>query len=154
MRLLQPTQQLYVFNFRESSDYKLQEECVDFLTNKCGITEFNANDIHRALGIFKSNSCSISGFRARALFPTFSLINHSCLRNARHLINSEQRLMQIVAQADIKAGQEINVRSAINGCWNDFIDIGLLSGTLVMCWRPGLRGETQSTQHGISNVDV
>ena len=50
------------------------------------------------------------GFRGRALFPTFSLINHSCVRNARHLVSSDERLMEVVAQADIGAGEEISVR--------------------------------------------
>ena len=50
------------------------------------------------------------GYRGRGLFPTFSLINHSCVRNARHLVSSDERLMEVVAQTDIKAGEEINVR--------------------------------------------
>ena len=50
------------------------------------------------------------GFRGRGLFPTFSLINHSCVRNARHLVTSDERLMEVVAQTDIRAGEEINVR--------------------------------------------
>ena len=52
----------------------------------------------------------MSGFRARGLFPTFSLINHSCVRNARHIISSEERTMEIIAQCDIKKGEEIHVR--------------------------------------------
>ena len=38
------------------------------------------------------------------------MINHSCVRNARHLVSSDERLMEVVAQTDIKAGEEINVR--------------------------------------------
>ena len=52
----------------------------------------------------------MAGFRGRGLFPTFSLINHSCVRNARHLITSDERVMEVVAQTEIRAGEEINVR--------------------------------------------
>jgi len=94
----------------ETDDWVIQEKAVDFLKVRCGIEEFSAEEIHRALGIFKSNSCNIAGFRARGLFPTFSLINHSCVRNARHIVSSKEGIMEVVAQRDIKAGEEINVR--------------------------------------------
>ena len=95
---------------KESEDWVIQEKAVKFLRDRCGIKEFTAEEIHRALGIFKSNSCNIAGFRARGLFPTFSLINHSCVRNARHIVSSKEGIMEVVAQRDIKAGEEINVR--------------------------------------------
>jgi len=95
---------------KNTEDWTIQEKAVKFLRERCGIEEFTAEEIHRALGIFKSNSCNIAGFRARALFPTFSLINHSCVRNARHIVSSKEGIMEIVAQRDIRAGDEINVR--------------------------------------------
>jgi len=95
---------------KETEDWAIQEKAVKFLRDRCAIEEFTAEEIHRALGIFKSNSCNIAGFRARALFPTFSLINHSCVRNARHIVSSKEGIMEVVAQRDIKAGEEINVR--------------------------------------------
>jgi len=95
---------------KETEDWAIQEKAVKFLRDRCGVEEFTGEEIHRALGIFKSNSCNIAGFRARALFPTFSLINHSCVRNARHIVSSKEGIMEVVAQRDIKAGDEINVR--------------------------------------------
>ena len=95
---------------QESPDWATQEKCVQLLTQRCGANTLTAADIHRALGIFASNSCSLAGYRGRGLFPTFSLINHSCVRNARHLVTSDERLMEVVAQRDIRAGEEINVR--------------------------------------------
>ena len=84
----------------------IQEKVVKFLQERCGITEFSKHDINRALGILKSNGCSLAGFRARGLFPTFSLINHSCVRNARHIVNSKEGIIEVHAQRDIKAGEE------------------------------------------------
>merc|ERR1711970_1038319 len=39
-----------------SQDWKIQEKCVKFLRERCGIEDFSTEEIHRALGIFKSNS--------------------------------------------------------------------------------------------------
>jgi hypothetical protein len=36
-----------------------------------------------ALAVLKSNTCSLFNYRARAVFPTFAMINHSCISNAR-----------------------------------------------------------------------
>ena len=33
---------------------------MEFLTQRCGVEEFSAADIHRALGIFASNSCNMA----------------------------------------------------------------------------------------------
>ena len=45
---------------RDTPDYEIQEKCVQFLTQRCGVKEFSAADIHRALGIFASNSCNMA----------------------------------------------------------------------------------------------
>lgn len=45
---------------RDTPDYEIQEKCVQFLTQRCGVEEFSAADIHRALGIFASNSCNMA----------------------------------------------------------------------------------------------
>ena len=45
---------------RDTPDYEIQEKCVEFLTQRCGVEEFSATDIHRALGIFASNSCNMA----------------------------------------------------------------------------------------------
>ena len=73
---------------------RVQEACVRFLTEDCS-AELEPEDIHRALGMFRSNSCNMAGFRGRGLFPTFSLINHSCVRNARHIVNSTKRTIEV-----------------------------------------------------------
>ena len=118
-----------------SDDWSLQEKCAEFLTRRCGLQTFTVSEIHRALGIFASNSCSLAGYRGRGLFPTFSLINHSCVRNARHIVTTEQRRMEVVAQTDIKAGQEINVRYTA-GCLEDHNhrQEQILAGWYFQCW--------------------
>ena len=50
---------------------------------------------------FQTN-CVGAGYGLVGLFPTFSLINHSCVRNARHIVTSDTRVMEVVAQRDIR----------------------------------------------------
>ena len=118
-----------------SADWSVQEKCAEFLTRRCSLHTFTVQEVHRALGIFASNSCSLAGYRGRGLFPTFSLINHSCVRNARHIVSSEERRMEVVAQTDIKAGQEINVRYTA-GCLEDFLERQqqISAGWYFDCW--------------------
>ena len=47
--------------FRKTPDYEVHEKIVKFLQERCKMTEYSSDDVHRALGIFKSNSCSMSG---------------------------------------------------------------------------------------------
>ena len=45
--------------------------------------------------------------KARALFPMFSLINHSCSANAKHTIYIKNRRIAVQAQTSIREGEEI-----------------------------------------------
>ena len=46
---------------RDSPDFAKQEKCVNFLLGDCAADQFSAEEIHRALGIFASNSCNMAG---------------------------------------------------------------------------------------------
>ena len=58
--LAEPGIREYHLLTRDTPDYEIQEKCVQFLTRRCGVEEFSAADIHRALGIFASNSCNMA----------------------------------------------------------------------------------------------
>ena len=63
----------------------------------------------RFIGLLKTNAVQVNKGQARALFPTFSFLSHSCITNARHVIeaqNNEFRI-SVYAQVAIAEGQEI-----------------------------------------------
>ena len=50
---------------------------------RCKADHVSDEDVHWALAVLKSNTCSLFDYRARGIFPTFAMINHSCINNAR-----------------------------------------------------------------------
>ena len=42
-------------------------------------------DFLRCIGLLKTNALEVEMGKARALFPMFSFLSHSCLNNARHV---------------------------------------------------------------------
>jgi len=67
------------------------------------------DDILWAICLLKTNTIMFGEPGDRALFPMFSLINHSCYSNAKHTIYTEKKRIAVQAQADIKEGQEITI---------------------------------------------
>ena len=57
-----------------------QKNVVDFLLKTCNLN-FSREDVMWAIGVLKTNSILFGEEKARALFPMFSLINHSCSAN-------------------------------------------------------------------------
>ena len=55
---------------RDSPDFVKQEKCVNFLLGDCAADQFSAEEIHRALGIFASNSCNMAGNTLLSLVNT------------------------------------------------------------------------------------
>ena len=47
-------------------------------------------DFLRCIGLLKTNALEVQMGKARALFPTFSFLSHSCLNNARYSDGSVQ----------------------------------------------------------------
>ena len=63
---------------------------VDFLIKVCGL-DFSEDEILRATGILRTNSLHIqhpemkkADVSAGGMFPTFSLLSHSCVCNAKY----------------------------------------------------------------------
>jgi len=83
-----------------------QKNVVDFLIKSCNLN-FTREDIMWAIGILKTNSIMFGETNGRALFPMFSLINHSCRANAKHTLYIKNRRIAVQAQTDIKQGEEI-----------------------------------------------
>ena len=83
-----------------------QKNVVDFLLQTCNLN-FTKEDIMWAIGVLKTNSIMFGDEKARALFPMFSLINHSCAANAKHTIYIKNKRIAVQAQTNIEAGDEI-----------------------------------------------
>ena len=49
-------------------------------------------DFLRCIGLLKTNALEVQMGKARALFPTFSFLSHSCLNNARYSDGSVTRV--------------------------------------------------------------
>ena len=86
-----------------------QKNVVDFLLQTCNLN-FTKEELMWAIGLLKTNSILFGDdANSRALFPMFSLINHSCSANAKHTIYIKNKRIAVQAQCDIQAGDEIMI---------------------------------------------
>ena len=100
----------HIDDIKKTEDWKIFEAVALFIRDRCKVKDFSEEEILHALGVLSSNACNMSSFRARALFPIYSLINHSCAANARNIVNSEEGTVEVLAQRKIKKGEEICIR--------------------------------------------
>ena len=87
---------------------------VEPLTRNFPSSPYSEGDVMRAVGVLQTNTVSLAVPGQRhglytALYPTFSFLSHSCLCNAKFSIQRD-RTIQLVAQTDIKAGEEITIQ--------------------------------------------
>ena len=61
------------------------------MLERLGLTDFSESEIFRAIGVLRTNAFCVEtskmkaeGIGARAVYPTFSFLSHSCLCNARY----------------------------------------------------------------------
>merc|ERR1712110_843680 len=86
---------------------------IDFILSLCP-GRWNEQQISRSLGMIRSNSYAVEvGDLAnygmvRLLFPTLSMINHSCQENARCVIRRDFK-MDVYSTVDIAKGEEITI---------------------------------------------
>jgi len=83
-----------------------QRNVVDFLLQSCNLN-YTTDEIMWAVGVLKTNSITFGETGGRALFPMFSLINHSCSANTKHTIYIRNRRIAVQAQTAISCGEEI-----------------------------------------------
>ena len=133
-------------DIEKTEDWKVFQAVVSFIRDRCKINEFSEEEILHALGVLSSNACNMAGFRARALFPVYSLINHSCAANARNIVNSEDGTVEVLAQRKIEKGEEICIRYL--SFTNFKIPIQLsqsqILGTAVNYWNRDIKDEASS----------
>ena len=57
----------------------------DFILHNDEEEGYAKKDFLRCIGLLKTNALEVEMGKARALFPMFSFLSHSCLNNARHV---------------------------------------------------------------------
>lgn len=86
---------------------KENKELLESLLRTDQLKQFSLDDILWIKGVLHTNCLMFGEEQSRALFPHFSLMNHSCKANAKHTIYINTRKIAVQAQTDIKAGEEI-----------------------------------------------
>ncbi|XP_023323790.1 protein msta [Eurytemora carolleeae] len=71
-------------------------------------SKYTKEDVLRAVGVLHTNSVAGMG-RGHALYPTFSLTNHSCICNSRFQIYPDRSIL-LRAQVSIPKGSEITTQ--------------------------------------------
>ena len=72
------------------------------------LDEFSESDLDRVAGILWTNAFECCRGGGQAVFPTFSLLSHSCHANASHVVFPNNHLV-LNAKVAIKAGEEITI---------------------------------------------
>jgi len=119
MRVEGLTKQLMDHNLERQAEqadmWALEEEfIVKFIHGQLGLEErFSSEQVHRASGVLMTNTTSLTlpeaGYgRATALYPVFSMMNHSCAANTKTLMNREDLSQEVIAQVGIKEGEEVS----------------------------------------------
>jgi len=85
-----------------------QARVCHFLLKTCRLN-FTEDDVQWAIGLLKTNTIMFGETGARALFPMFSLMNHSCSSNAKHTLYTQKKRIAVQAQCAIKEGEEITI---------------------------------------------
>lgn len=73
-----------------------------------------SQDVWRAIGVLQTNTVALAAPGQRsglysALYPTFSLLSHSCRANARFTI-TRGRGVEVTAQVEIQPGEEVTIQ--------------------------------------------
>jgi len=124
---------------REEKEFwrMFQVNVVDFLRKRCHLEDkYSDEEIHWAIGILRTNAANVNrkhmqqqGTSGKSIYPTFSFLSHSCVCNARYIIDPKDDSMDMRAQTHIKKGEEITIqyisflfgnikrRKDIKACW-------------------------------------
>ena len=93
----------------------IEMEVVEFLRNRCFLkNQISEEDLYKYSGIFMVNGVTVGNIKGlaygKALYSTFSVINHNCLANARYKIDINSWEVQVKAQKSIQKGEEITIQ--------------------------------------------
>ena len=82
----------------------------------CNLLEHEISLVEKIIAILRTNCCGLTpriehfgASRGVALFPYFSMINHSCIANSRYTISMDNSTMLVRATRPILKGEEITI---------------------------------------------
>ena len=86
------------------------EKCAENLVSITDKREYK-KDFLRFIGLLNTNAIEVHKGQGRAIFPTFSFLSHSCINNARHIIEpfGDKFKISLYAQVDIEANEELTI---------------------------------------------
>ena len=86
------------------------------ILRSCNLLESEISVIEEIIAILRTNCCGLTprlenlgASRGIALFPYFSIINHSCVANCRYTIGMDNTTMSVRAKRPILKGEEITI---------------------------------------------
>ena len=71
------------------------------------------SDVTRAFGILQTNSMGLRGLEGKAVYPTVSLMSHSCVNNLTVVTGPGEGIV-FKALRQIKQGEELTIRYDYN----------------------------------------
>ena len=81
-----------------------------FLMEDCQFDSIvNYNDVARAFGIMQTNSMGLRGLDGKAVYPTVSLMSHSCSNNLT-VVTGPGEGIAFKALRSINQGEELTIR--------------------------------------------
>ena len=81
-----------------------------FLVEDCQLdSKMKYSDVARAVGIMQTNSMGLQGLEGKAVYPTVSLMSHSCDNNLVVVIGPGEGIA-FKAMRLIKQGEELTIR--------------------------------------------
>lgn len=102
-------------NCAKSEWNMIEMEVVAFLRERCFMkNEVSEEELHKYAGIFMVNGVTVGNAKGaiygKALYATFSVMNHDCLGNAKYKIDPDTWEVKVKAHTPIKKGQEITIQ--------------------------------------------
>lgn len=87
-----------------------QVNIVDYIRNRLKLTKFSEEAIQTVCGILQINTHEVrtsKGYPARALYPQFSLMNHSCVSNTSHGVSPTDYKVYLRTTVKVPKGGEL-----------------------------------------------
>jgi len=81
----------------------------EFFYKMCDLTWVSLGDVQHVFGVLKTNSVSLITCQGRCLYPTVSLLSHSCIPNLEPVAMPGTRIT-LRARTLIKAGEQLTIR--------------------------------------------
>lgn len=99
-----------ILRLKEKGGGWIMKHINNFIKEDCQFgTKVEYRDITRAFGVMQTNSMSLVGLQGKAVYPTVSLMSHSCYNNLTIAAGPGEGVA-FKAIRSIKSGEELTIR--------------------------------------------